>query len=152
MAQLVGPLPLNVGSTEQRDTTQKEQIGRRAQTVDGSVYVYGLAGAAITAKASCKVGATTVGFSGLLMTTNTDEATVCIAGAAFANAEYGWFYEEGGPGVSVIAAAGLTVGKVGVPTATDGELDAEGTSTLGSRKYVCVTTASGGFATVVGVS
>lgn len=151
MAQLVGPGALNVGDTEQRDTTQREQIGRRAYTKDGSTYLYGLAGAAITAKAACKVGATAVGFSGLLMSTNTDEAAVCIAGAAFANAEYGWFYEKGGPGVSVIAAAGLTVGLVGVPTANDGELDAEGTSTKGSRKYVCVTTSSGGFATVVGV-
>ena len=150
MAQLVGPGELNVGSTEQRDTTQKEQIGRRAYTVDGSWYVYVLAGAAITTKAACKVGATSVGLSGVVMSTNADEAVIGIAGAAFANAEYGWLYESGGPGVSVIAASTLDVGEVGVPTSTDGQLDAEGTSTLGTRKYVCVTTTSGGFATVRG--
>lgn len=146
MAQLIDVV--NHGDTTYRSTTQFTQIGFTSQTKDGSRYTAVKASAvAIAVNSACKAADGSTGLSAIEVTTNTDDVLLGIADTAFAASEYGWLYTGGGPGVTVIAEAGVAAGDSLAPTAVNGELDTEGTSTLGAAGCVAITAYSGGTCT-----
>lgn len=118
LSQLQGAL--HVGNSEDRHTTQKEQLGALAYDVIGNEYRYIKAGEALGANDAVDFNGSALGFDDVRKATDVDRSIVGVALTAFASGEYGWVLRRGVG--SVKTTGSVAVKTVLAASATDGTL------------------------------
>lgn len=89
--------PAIVGALTDVTTTQYNPLGMRAVDVNGDVYVYVLAGAAIAQYNACKFNGSALGYDDVRPTSAVNQVVLGVAQVAIASGSYGWIMETGVP-------------------------------------------------------